>query len=547
MELTGAVLLLLGSVAVIAVLTWARLHPFLVLFAAGLFVAAVGGLGAQDGLDALTSGFGDTVGAVGGIIVLGAIIGKVLERSGGALSMARAVYRLVGAKPAAVAPALLVVGLVVSTGVFADVGLIVLLPLAVAVTREAEQPFGKTALALSLGLSASHTMVPPTPGPVVAATILQASLGTVVGIGAAVSLCAASAGLLYGAAFGDAAQLQLPEFNAPEGASAGGDRYAGAHEPLVAVETHDASAIELSAGVSDASDSRASVASADSTARLAPSAARSLAPLAVPLVLIGLRSAADLPGAPFGAGWPAELLLFAGHPVVALTVGVGCALWVPRPFDASVLRYEGVAGEAITSAAPVVLLTAAGGGLGKALEAAGVGRAIVDALAGAQLGMLLPAVLAAVLKVAQGSGTVAITVTAEMLAPALADLGFDSPGGRALAVVAMGAGALVMPLPNDSYFWVFQRFTGATLRQTFHLLTAGSCVMGSAAVALVCLAWATPVLAAVAGLVLISAAIFVSLLDHRARLAMRCCGRVPSRVPPELRGRGSPQNRLPVR
>jgi GntP family gluconate:H+ symporter len=153
-----------------------------------------------------------------------------------------------------------------------------------------------------------------------------------------------------------------------------------------------------------------------------------------------LRSIAELPEKPFGAGPVIGLLGFLGQPVVALLIGVALATLLPKKLDRAMLSSGGWVGEAILAAATIIIITGAGGAFGKVLQNSGIAKIIGENLTGSPMGILLPFVIAAGIKTAQGSSTVAIITTASLVAPLLASLGLDSDTAKALVVVAIGAG-----------------------------------------------------------------------------------------------------------
>ncbi len=172
---------------------------------------------------------------------------------------------------------------------------------------------------------------------------------------------------------------------------------------------------------------------------------------------------------------------FLGQPVVALLIGVGLAMTLPKRFDKEMLSMTGWVGEAIVGAATIIIITGAGGAFGKVLQNSGIANVIGGALSDANLGIWLPFLIAAGIKTAQGSSTVAIITTAGLLAPLLATLGLDSDTHRALVVIAIGAGAMVVSHANDSYFWVVTQFSGMDVKTGYKLQTLGTLVQGSVA------------------------------------------------------------------
>ncbi|HNT87200.1 MAG TPA: SLC13 family permease, partial [Candidatus Hydrogenedentes bacterium] len=352
--------LLVCAVAFIIVATTVlKLHPFLALIVAAFgYGVLCGTLSLQQVVDAVNSGFGDTISKIGIVILAGAIIGVFLERSGGAYRLAESVLRLTGRGNAPLAMG--VMGYVVSVPVFCDSGFVILAPLGRALAHKTGASTAAAAIALSLGLYATHTMVPPTPGPVAAAGILRADLGLVILLGLIVSAVT----LLAGWAF---AVCYAPRV-APDAASDA---------------PHDT----------------------PETPADAPSAGRAALPIVVPLALIVMKSAASLPSQPFGDGQFAVFVQFIGHPAVALLLGVLMACTLPARREPGRYSVQGWVGEAVVAAAVIIVVTGAGGAFGKVIETSGIAGVVQDRLGGAQLGLWLPFLVATALKTAQGSST----------------------------------------------------------------------------------------------------------------------------------------------
>ncbi|MHC4447680.1 MAG: GntP family permease, partial [Planctomycetota bacterium] len=357
------IVLLLVSIAFIIAATarW-QVHPFLALLVAAFGFGIGAGMPLQDVVASVNAGFGGTIGYIGIVILAGSIIGTFLEKSGGALRLAERTLRLTGERhvPAAMG----VVGYVVSMPVFCDSGFVILSALNKALAHKAGITLAASAIALSLGLYATHTMVPPTPGPVAAAGILEADLGRVIVWGLLVSAVALAAGVLFATKV--ASRIPIPAYRDGEREGHGAD-----------------------VGPASAND--------------APTAGLSLLPILVPIALIVLRSLAELPTRPLGEGGAVAFLGFLGQPVVALLVGVGLALLLPRRLERAMLAPDGWVGEAVLAAATIIIVTGAGGAFGKILQNSGIADVIGDTLATANMGIWLPFLIAAGIKTAQGS------------------------------------------------------------------------------------------------------------------------------------------------
>ena len=334
-----------------------------------------------------------------------------------------------------------IVGYIVSIPVFCDSGFVILAPLNKALSHKAKISLAGSAVALSLGLYATHTMVPPTPGPVAAAGLLGANLGLVIIWGLLVSVIALAAGWVFAVTY--AAKVRI--------------------DP----EPEDADRV-VERPVSET-----------------PSAAKSILPIFLPIVLIVLRSISRFPTHPLGEGDIAKFIGFIGEPVVALLLGVGLACLLPKKLSRDMLSTSGWVGQAVVTAATIIIITGSGGAFGKVLQNSGIGDAVKGLFEGSNWGIWFPFLIAAALKTAQGSSTVAIITTASLMAPLLEAFGLDAPSARALVVVAIGAGSMVVSHANDSYFWVVTQLSGMSVKQGYKLQTLGTLVEGGVAAVVV--------------------------------------------------------------
>ena len=428
------ILLLLSIVFIIVSTTVLKWHPFLslILVAFGFGVLS-GELTLTEVVEAVNSGFGSTVGYIGIIILAGSIIGKFLEKSGGAFKLATGALKVVGKKN--IPLAMSIVGYIISIPVFCDSAFIVLSPLAKALSRKLKVSLAMLAIALSLGLYVAHSLIPPTPGPVAAAGILNADLGKVILLGLPVSIVGLIAGWLFSIKIASRYEIQqnsISEEKELEKASENG-----------------------------------------------PSLIKSLLPIFIPIFLIVLRSVNTLPSLPFGDGKLSQIIGFVGQPSVALMIGVGLSFLLPVRLKKEMLSTTGWLGQGVIAAATIIIVTGSGGAFGKVLQASGIAEVVENNLTGAQmLGIFLPIIIAAALKIAQGSSTVAIITTASLMAPLLSSLGLDSSIARALVVTAIGTGSIITSHANDSYFWVVTQMSGMNVNLGYRLQTIGTIVVG---------------------------------------------------------------------
>ena len=426
------ILLFLSVVFIIVTTAKFKWHPFFSLLITAFGYGGLSGtMSLEEVVRAINSGFGSTIGYIGIVILAGSIIGKFLEKSGGAFTLADNTLKIVGKKN--VPLALSIIGSIVSIPVFCDSGFIIITPLAKALTRQVKISFAAGAMALSLGLIVTHSIIPPTPGPVGAAGILNADLGLVILLGLPVSIAGLIAGWLFSVKIAAGTVI---------------DPYPGTENNEVIPARK-------------------------------PSLTKALLPIFVPIILIILRSISALPSTPFGTGFFSTYINFFGQPVVALMLGILLSFLLPEKFKKEMISASGWMGEAIIGAATIIIITGCGGAFGQVLQNSGIGDVIKNNLAGAEsLSILLPVIIAASLKTAQGSGTVAIITGASLMAPLLGALGLDSQIGRAMVVVALGAGGMIASHANDSYFWVVTQMSNMSVNQGYKLQTFGTFVVG---------------------------------------------------------------------
>lgn len=436
-------LILIALVVGIVLLTakW-KISPFLALMGAAIVGAFAFGLPAADIVTTITGAFGGSLGNIGLVILFGTMIGVVLERSGAAISMADALIRVLGTKFPTLTMS--VIGFIVSIPVFCDSGYVILNSLRKAITLRTGVSALATAIALMTGLYATHTLVPPTPGPLAAADNLGVTehLGLIIGIGLAVAAVAAFAGLLFAQVFVKRPFTPIP-----------------AEDDDLADHTYE----ELRA----------------SYGKL-PSAWLAFLPILLPLALICISSIAKLPGRPFGEDVAFGVLSFIGTPVIALIIGLLAALLLLRGHGKLAAFNENIH-ESIRVAAPILLVTAAGAAFGAVLAASPLTDFLSSTLSTLGLGLLVPFLIAAALKTAQGSSTVSIVTTSALIAPMLGALGLDSVIGTVLSVLAIGAGAMVVSHANDSYFWVVSQLSRIPVATAYRTLTVATAIEGTAA------------------------------------------------------------------
>lgn len=440
----GLVLILVVLIAFIVLATTRlKLHPFLALLGAALLAGFAYQVPAVDIVKHITSGFGGILGYIGIVIALGTIIGVILERSGAAITMAETVIRLLGERFPTLTMS--IIGYLVSVPVFCDSGYVILNSLKNALAARMKISVIAMSVALATGLYATHTFVPPTPGPIAAAGNLglESSLGLVILVGLLVSFITALAGMWWANRF-IGKDIALEDDGAPLLASEDYEQMRARYGTL-------------------------------------PSATQAFAPIFVPIALICLGTIAGLPGKPFGEGWLCTVLSFLGQPVMALAVGLGLACSLLKADNKRQEFHDRVV-EGIQSAAPILLITGAGGAFGAVLRATPLGDYLGETLSTLGIGLFMPFLVAAALKSAQGSTTVALVTTSALVAPLLGQLGLDSDMGRVLTVMAIGAGSMTVSHANDSFFWVVTQFSRMNVATAYKAQTMATLVQGLAGI-----------------------------------------------------------------
>jgi len=412
-----------------------KFHPFLSLLMAGIVMGFVGGLSESEVITTLLNGFGKTLGSIGIIIAFGTIIGAYLENSGGAKTLANWTLKAIGKKRSLLGMNL--TGFIVSIPVYCDSGFIILSSLIKAISKTSKIPLAVLGVSLAAGLYATHVFVPPTPGPLAATAALDADLGLVILLGLVVAIPVALSGYFW------AKFLEKRIENV--------DSETVIEEPIITEQL--------------------------------PKVSPSFAPILVPIVLIALKSITSYPTHPFGEGTLANIFNFIGNPIIALLIGVFLAFQL-KSKSTQETHFNWVA-SGLKEAGIIILITGAGGAFGAILQSTGIGDLIGERFATVNLGLFLPFVIAAILKSAQGSSTVAIITTAAIMAPILESFGLESALGRALTVLAIGAGAMTVSHLNDSFFWVVAQFSEMNTTTALKSQTVSTFLQGLTGIILV--------------------------------------------------------------
>ncbi|MEE8716911.1 MAG: GntP family permease [Coriobacteriales bacterium] len=456
--MTGIPLIVAFVIAIavmIVMISKFKIHPFISIMLVALVLGLVAGIPladvttvAADGTKTTTpgiatvigQGFSSTFTSIGIVIILGALVGSILEATGGALKLADMMVRLVGKKHPELAVELM--GWIVSIPVFCDSGFVILNPIRKAIVQRTGASSVMLSVALACGLYTSHVFIPPTPGPIAAAGSLGLgdNLLLVMGIGALASILPLVAGIVYARFIGKRVKSSD---EADQGETT------KTYEELIA-----------------------------EYGKL-PSGWMALAPILVPILLMALGSVASMAK---WTGFGAQLCAFLGAPMISLAVGVVFAV-IELGSMGRIDQFYKLTEETLKTVGPILFITAAGGVLGKVIAASDMVNFIKsNASTFETLGIFFPFLLAAILKTAQGSSTVAITTTAGILSSLLVPLGFTTPVDAALVVAAIGAGAMTVSHANDSYFWVVTNFGAMTPDQGYRTQTVATGIIGVAGI-----------------------------------------------------------------
>lgn len=406
-----------------------KLNAFIALLITSIVVGVMAGMPLQKISESIQEGMGSTLGFVATVVGLGAIFGQMLESSGGAKSLAGYLLKKFGTGKASWA--LMLTGFLVGIPIFLDVGFIILVPIVYALARDTKRSVLFYGIPLLAGLAVTHTMVPPTPGPMAVGEILGVDLGWVVMMGLLVGLpTAIVAGPLFGKYI--AGKINIPA-------------------PSVFVET-------------SATDEEKSP---------LPSFWVIAGLILVPLLLIVISTFTKLG---VDKGWLTgsiftDIVIFAGHPFTALIIATLLSILLCLKRNMKGQDLLDLSSKALAPAGIIILVTGAGGVLKQILVDSGIGKMLAESLAGSSMPLLLLAwILAALVRVTQGSATVAMITAAGIIAPLLPAFNLDQQN-TALIVIAIAAGATILSHVNDSGFWIVSKYLGMNEKQTLRSWT----------------------------------------------------------------------------
>lgn len=414
--------LIVAVVTLIILVLKTKIHAFLALIIAASIAGIIAGMVPVEVAQAITSGFGGTLGSVGIVIGLGVMMGRILEVSGAAETLAYTLIKTVGKKREEWAMA--IAGFIISIPIFVDSAFVILNPLVKSLSRKSGKSVVSIGVALASGLVLTHSLVPPTPGPLGVAAIFGVDIGVMIALGLAFGFPMLIAGVFYAKYLGNKiyqlpSEENLEEFIRPE---------------------EKVPYPEIIKTINERENSL-------------PSFMRSILPILVPIILIFMSTTLKAIGLTeniYG------IILFFGEPIIAVAIGLLFAIYglaINMDKETTINQME----EGMKQAGIILLVTGAGGALGEVIRTSGAGDHIAQQIAGFNIPVLLiPFFIATIIRLIQGSGTVSMITAASITAPILLQLDVN----MSLAAVAAAMGSLAFSYFNDSFFWVVNRMLG---------------------------------------------------------------------------------------
>ena len=422
------VALVISISGMILITRYLNLHAFFSLLFAAIVFGLISGQSFPQILMSMQSGFGSLLSQIGFLVAIGSCLGIVMEKTGAMEVISQRLVHLFGAKRSVLA--MTVIGVIVGIPVFCDSGFIILSRLIPSIAAQASVNPAQLSLALSSGLYTTHTLVPPTPGPLAAAANLGVSgnLGTVILIGILGTIPVAFVSYLLAKRFGSKITSTLPP-------------------PAKIIEVKSIPAF------------------------------RAFLPLILPIILISLSS---VPKMISGGTMIASVMHTVGQPIVALTIGLLFSFTLLEKNQNK--EWPAWISEALKDAGIILLITGAGGAFGSVIKSSGIDVILKEYISDSQVSgiifLLAGFIIASILKTAQGSTTSSMIITSSLLAPLAVSSGFTEPTDLAILILAIGGGGMTVSHANDSYFWVVSQFGGISSKDAFRSYTLISFAQG---------------------------------------------------------------------
>lgn len=403
-----------------------KIHAFISLMITSIFVGIFTGMPLMSIITSVQDGMGNVLGFIAIVVGIGSIFGEILQVSGGAESLSRTMLKKFGEEKSSWA--LMTTGFIIAIPVFLDVGFIILVPMAYALSRKTGRSVLYYAIPLLAGLAVTHAFIPPTPGPIAVAEIIDVQLGWVILFGFIVGFpTAVIAGPYFGRYIAKRIHIDPPDISE--------------EQKMLKAEEHKA----------------------------LPSFGMVVFLISLPLSLILASTFIELAvkNAWIGESLFSEIIQFVGHPFIALLIATLVAMYflgVKRDYTGKQLMQ--VANKALGPAGLIILVTGAGGVFKQILVDSGVGAAIAETVSNRNIPpVVLAYILAVIIRLTQGSATVAMITAAGMVAPVIEVLGTGDIG-KALVVLVIAAGATTFSHVNDSGFWLVGKYLNMTEKQT---------------------------------------------------------------------------------
>ncbi|WP_416143705.1 gluconate:H+ symporter [Planococcus koreensis] len=408
-----------------------KLHAFVALLLVSLLVGIAAGMPLGEVITSIQNGMGGTLGFVAVVVGLGAMFGKMLEVSGGAERLAATMINKFGEDKAQWA--LGITGFIVAIPVFFDVGFIILVPIVYGLARKTGKSLLHYGIPLLAGLAVTHSFIPPTPGPIAVAQLVNAELGWVILFGTIAGIPAMIlAGPVFGRYIGKKIHLEIPDY------------------------------MEIEEREYD---------------KDLPSFGMITSLILIPLVLILLNTVSSV--LLEEGNIARDIFVFLGHPFVALTIATLLTFYLlgtKRGYSRQ--EVQDIATKALEPAGIIILVTGAGGVFKQVLIDSGVGEVLGDMMGDSALPpIVLAFLIATAVRVAQGSATVAMVTAAGLITPLLELVGMTGPA-LGLIVIAIASGATVLSHVNDSGFWLVNRYFGMDVKDTLRSWTVMETIIG---------------------------------------------------------------------
>ena len=427
--------MMFSLLSIFIVITWiifgtayTKLHPFVVILIAAVILSVLLGIAPLEATGLIFKGFFKIIKNIGLLILFGTIVGAALEQSNATLALAKGILKSLQKLP--LPYAISCIGYLVSIPVFCDAAFVILSQLNKTLSSQTKTPLVGLTVALSTGLFAPHVLVPPTPGPLAAAANLNLeNLILLIVVGGSIALILIFVGGWYG--------NYLIKKN----------KYIESEESFKNPTTEEITEL--------------------------PSFSKAILPILIPISLMCLGTLLKVVPSFIGL----EYLILLTKPTAALGIGMLFAFRLlykqPKKKISKAIK------KGFKQAIPILVITGMGGALGRVIQTIPLQDYALEISTFSGFGILIPFMIAALLKTAQGSSTVAIITTSSIIFPLLSVLGLDSEMGKVWAIMALGVGSMTVSHANDSYFWIVSQMSGMDVKTAYRTHTVGTLLQGT--------------------------------------------------------------------